>query len=321
MKLEFDYPAGSGAKPIHIAAAAVSGETDPLVEVLLCRPAHLEAVPCCSVTRESVRDGFVASREIALAQHRDLQKALERRGVRCRSMPAIPGLPDLCFTRDSAVTTPWGLLGLRPAMPHRQGEVDEVLRVARSAGIPTIGRIERGTVEGGDVCIARPGLVVIGCSGERTDQQGARALADLFVTAGWSAEIYNFDPHFLHLDTQFCMVAEDLALGCSEVLSDAFLATLRRLEIEVLPVSYKEARTLGCNVLALGNRRILSAVTNRRVNEVLSARGFDVETVDVSQFTQCGGGIHCLTMPINRVPCEQSAFIRSARNREGADDE
>lgn len=300
MKLDFDYPVATGARSA-VVRAAICAETDTLDDVLLCRPDFLEAVPCCSVTQQSVRTGFATCRESAANQHRALQEALERNGVRCRTIPAKPGLPDLCFTRDSAVTTPWGVLGLRPALPHRRPEVDEVLATARALGIPVVGRIDRGTVEGGDVCVARPGLVIIGCSGERTNDQGAQDVAELFQRAGWSAVVYPFDSHFLHLDTQFCMVADDLALACEEVLDDGFLATLRRLGIETLPVTYKEARGLGCNVLALGGRRILSSAANVRVNDCLSARGFDVEALDVSQFTRCGGGIHCLTMPISRT--------------------
>jgi arginine deiminase len=105
--------------------------------------------------------------------------------------------------------------------------------------------------------------------------------------------------------------ADDLALACEDVLSDGFLASLSRHGIETLPVSYKEARKLGCNVLALGRKRIFSSADNTRVNQLLRARGFDVGALEISQFTNCGGGIHCLTMPINRVPPQaESSVVR-----------
>ncbi len=309
MKLDFDYALGGGPAPVRFPSPSVVGETDVLTDVLLCRPTYLDTVPCCSVTRESIRDGFTVSREAATQQHAALEAALVRNGVRCTLLPESAGLPDLCFTRDTSVMTPWGLLGLRPAASHRRDEVLEVLGMAMRSDIPLLGSVEHGTVEGGDVCVARPGLVIIGSSSERTDDVGATAIADLFRSAGWAAEIYRFDPHFLHLDTQFCMVAEDLALACTDVLSDDFLMMLSGRGIETLPVSYKEARRLGCNVLSLGRRRVLSSSDNRRVNDLLSARGFEVEAIDVSQFARCGGGIHCLTMPINRTnngPTERS---------------
>ena len=68
----------------------------------------------------------------------------------------------------------------------------------------------------------------------------------------------------------------------------------------MIPVSYKEARRLGCNLLALGRRRVIASAGNVRVAAELRRRGVRVDMVDVSQFERCGGGIHCLTMPIAR---------------------
>jgi N-dimethylarginine dimethylaminohydrolase len=301
MKLDLDLALPAGLLRGQKVPFGVCGETDRLAEVLLCRPSYLSAVPCCSVTREQLRGGFSVSVERALAQHRGLQASLERHGISCRILPARPDLPDLCFTRDAAVMTPWGLLALNPAMPHRRNEVAEIERFAWYASVPLLGAIEQGQAEGGDICVARPGLVLIGCSGERTDEAGAEAVAAIFQAHGWDAHIYRFDPHFLHLDTQFCMVAEDLALACTDVLGDDFLAILDAEGIETIDVSYKEARALGCNVLALGERHILSSAANTRVNRLLRGRGFDVDEVDIAQFTACGGGLHCLTLPLARI--------------------
>jgi arginine deiminase len=102
MKLEFDYLQSAGASSVAAARASVFAEADPLTDVLLCRPDHLEAVPCCSVTRESVRNGFAACADEAIKQHHGVRNALERNGVRYRMVPARPGLADLC----SLVTRP-----------------------------------------------------------------------------------------------------------------------------------------------------------------------------------------------------------------------
>jgi len=51
MKLEFS-DGMAGALQRQTAQTGIYSETDPLTELLLCRPTYLEAVPCCSVTRE-----------------------------------------------------------------------------------------------------------------------------------------------------------------------------------------------------------------------------------------------------------------------------
>lgn len=298
MKLDFAGALTGGTPREQLIG--VSGEAHRLTDVLLCPPTYLEAVPCCSVTRESLCDGFVPSIVEATRQHRALELALSTEGVRVSQLMAQPGLPDMCFVRDAAVMTPWGLLGLNPAAEHRSLETAYALVHARNAKIPTLGQIEVGTVEGGDVCIARSGLLIVGWSGERTSERGAEAVCELFGAAGWKTMTYRFDPHFLHLDTQFCMIDDDLALACVDVLHDDFLRTMTAEGIELIPVSYKEARRLGCNLLSLGARRVVASAANVRITRELRRRGVKVTSVDVSQFERCGGGIHCLTMPIAR---------------------
>lgn len=301
MKLDF-FSSGSPANQ-RLPRCAVASETDRLTDVLLCRPTFLEPVPCCSVTQESLRAGFATSVPTALAQHRGLQAALERAGVRCHFVAPEQTMPDMCFTRDALVTTPWGLLALKPAAEHRQAEADHALKALRALGAPLAARVRHGFAEGGDIAIIRKGLVVIGCSGDRTDETGAENVAAIFHGQGWKVIVYRFDPHFLHLDTQFAMVGEDLALACTDVLSDQFLGEIAARGIETIAVSYKESRALGCNILALGDRRVLASADNGRVNALLRARGYAVETVEIDQFTRCGGGVHCLTMPLARTSC------------------
>lgn len=284
------------------SAWGVDSEYGTLARVLLCAPDALSMVPCNSVTKEALRKGLEISPIAARTQHVALVRALAEAGVETVIADASPSLPDQVFARDTTVMTPWGLVGLRPGAFHRRGEVSHVMAQAEAAGVPILGQIGAGLIEGGDVCVLRPGTVVIGVSGNRTNEEGAEALATIFRRRGWKALLYHFDPHFLHLDTIFATVDERLALGCRDVLDDDFLRTLERLGIEILPVSYKEARKLGCNVVALGDRRVMTSVDNARVNAELAGRGYRVLPVDVSQFTRCGGGIHCLTMPLARRP-------------------
>lgn len=38
-----------------------------------------------------------------------------------------------------------------------------------------------------------------------------------------------------------------------------------------------------------------------RLNRILERSGFDVVEIEIDQFTRCGGGVHCLTMPLARL--------------------
>jgi len=301
MKPEFlNIPAGVASRR-DAPRWSVRSESDRLTDVLLCAPAHLSPVPCCSVTRESLDRGFETDTRKALAQHRDLRAALERHAVRCHMLDPLPGLPDLCFTRDSAVVTPWGPVLLNPALGHRCREVDHVARYLSELDTGPVRRIERGTVEGGDVCVARDGLAIIGWSGERTSLAGAERLAALFRTHGWDVLLCPFDAYHLHLDTIFCMVDARTALACTDALPQEFLRALEARGIRILPVLPEESRQLGCNILSLDGQTVLVAKGETRLEALLCQAGFETVPIDISEFAACGGGLHCLTMPLARA--------------------
>jgi N-dimethylarginine dimethylaminohydrolase len=259
-------------------------------------------VPCNAVTRDSLARGLSSCTASAAAQHRALVSRLEACGVRCHLVPPKPGLSDLAFTRDSVFMTPWGLVELRPSEPHRRGEPAHLAAALRTLGVEILGSVGEGKVEGGDVCLLRPGLVLIGISGERTDESGARALGRIFEQRGWRALYTRIDPRYLHLDTQFCLVSRHRAVACLETLDSGFAATMAGLGIDLLPAAPDEVDRLEANLLSLGGCRVVAPSGGARINRLLRSLGHDVIEVEIDQFARCGGGVHCLTMPLARAP-------------------
>jgi arginine deiminase len=278
----------------------VESETGRLTDVLLSAPRHLRLVPCNDAARASLASGLDCCTATAGRQHGGLVEALESEGVCCHFVPPAADLPDLAFTRDAVLMTPWGLIELRPAAPHRQAEAALVRDAVRGLGVPWLGRVREGTIEGGDVCILRPGVVLIGYSGDRTNRMGARALARLFQERGWHVVHVCFDSRFLHLDTQFTMLSPGRAVACVETLGLGFAERMRDLGIELVPVTAEEVAALGANLLSLGGGRIVAPAGSRRLNGVLAGLGYRVIEVGIDQFLRCGGGVHCLTLPLAR---------------------
>lgn len=289
-----------GAEVRSRIEARVFAETDPLTDVLLCPPSYLSPIPCCAVTRSSLRRGHATSRQAAMRQHRALAATLTGLGVTCHFLDPASELPDLCFTRDVAGTTPWGVSLLNPAKSHRASEVAQIATCLRDLVASPLSTVDDGHIEGGDVCIARDGLLIVGISGERTTARGAEAFARRFRRSGWQVVFCPFDAHFLHLDTIFCMAGPDTALAHVEALDAEFLATVAALGIEIVPVTYDEVQSLGCNILSVDGRAVIAGSAAPRVNRMLRQAGFVVHELDVSEMTACGGGIHCLTMPLRR---------------------
>jgi len=289
------------AVPVARGIEGPDSEYGLLKEVLLASPRNLSIVPCNRVSEDALQKGRSSCGISASRQHRALLDVLVKAGVRVRTVQPVAGLPDLAFTRDTSLMTPWGLIGLRPGIAHRREEVPVVLETARAAGVSILGRVDRGSVEGGDVCLLRPGHLVIGVSGERTTSEGARSLGSFFEQRGWTVTRTAVDPDLLHLDTHFCVIDRNVALACVEKLEPAFMAMIAALGIEVIPVREEEIASLGCNVLSLGRKRVISTGSAPRVDEAMRMHGFEVLTVPLGEFTQCGGGVHCLTMPLRRA--------------------
>lgn len=287
-------------EPAPSPRSGVDSEYGRLRTVLMAGPEQLRAVSCNSVTREMLKNGVALCSTLATIQHSALIQALEDEGISVIRLGCSGDLPDLCFTRDTSIVTPWGLVGAAPGARHRRDEVDYILESAMATGIPVLGRVNRGRIEGGDVMVLRPGLLLIGVSGDRTTAEGAEALRVIYESHGWKVLVHRFDPHFLHMDTQLCLVDHDLAVACEDVLDDAFLATLKGLGIRLIAATYKELRRLGCNLLSLGDRRVMTTGTAPRIDALLSGLGYRVIPIDLSEFVKCGGGVHCLTQAIAR---------------------
>jgi arginine deiminase len=65
-------------------------------------------------------------------------------------------------------------------------------------------------------------------------------------------------------------------------------------------VTYRDAMRLGCNILSLGQGRVVSSRGSTTLNAALRAEGLTVLAPDLSLFTAGGGGPHCLTCPLLR---------------------
>lgn len=282
---------------------AIASETGRLREVLLCRPDHYDWIPTNDIARATLVGGHVIDRDVLLAQYAEFEDALRTAGVHCRYLEPEPGLPYQVYTRDSSQMTPWGVARTRLAMPQREGESREVERFYAAAGTPVWREAPDAAIEGGDIHLVRDKLAIVGHSGGRTVKSAAEVFAAGCFEEGWEARTVPFDEHFLHLDVIFSMVADGLALACEDALGADFPGFLEDKGIRRISVSLDEAMDgMACNVLALGQGRVLSPRHSRRVNALMRAEGLEVLDPALDLFAAGGGSAHCMTMPLLRDP-------------------
>jgi N-dimethylarginine dimethylaminohydrolase len=279
----------------------VDSETGPLLDVLVCPTDHFEWIPVNTTSLRTLASGAQLDRATVVAQHAELVDALRTAGVTVHELEPRPEHPYMVYTRDSSQMTPWGPVINQMRWEQRWGEFFWLKEWYERTGNPPWHYVTNGTVEGGDVSVCEPGLLIVGASGVRTSEAGAAQLCGWFAERDWDTYVVPFDDHFCHLDLLFDMVAPGLALVCEDGLPEDFLRFLDARRIRRIPVSYREAIQVQANVLALGNDRVVSPRMHTRINDALRAEGLEVLDPDLSELVKGGGSAHCLTQAMRRA--------------------
>jgi N-dimethylarginine dimethylaminohydrolase len=273
-----------------------------LRHVLLGPPDNFRWLPTSTISKATLASGARFDAELARSQHRELVSIYESAGVAVHMLEPDPALPYQVFARDSSVATPAGAVVTQMAQPWRRGEYAAVIRFFQENEIPIAGVITAGSLEGGDVTIVEPGVMLIGNGEERTTVEGARQLAAWVEAAGWEVRIEPIQSQFLHIDVLVSILAPKLAAVCVESASGGLVAWLRAKGFEIVEVSTADAFKLGVNAISLGDGRVLSSAASANLNAELRALGLEVFDPDLSMFTRGGGGAHCLAQALDRDP-------------------
>lgn len=275
-------------------------ETGLLHDVLLGPPDNFRWLPTSAISKATLDSGARFDHELAMSQHRELVSIYESAGVTVHKLEPDPALPYQVFARDSSVMTPKGAVVTQMAQQWRRGEYAPVIRFYQGSDIPIHRMITAGSIEGGDVTIVEPGVMLIGNGEERTQVQAARQLAEWMEAEGWEVRIEPIPGQFVHIDVLVSILAPKLAAVCVESASGGLVAWLREKGFEILEVSTADAFELGVNAISLGGERVISTAGSEKLNDQMRALGLEVFDPDLSMFTKGGGGAHCLAQALRR---------------------
>ncbi len=257
-----------------------------------------------AVAQRSERVGLKFDAAVVKAQYAEMLAVYRQAGVNVRILPPQEGLPYQVYARDSSVMTPWGAIIMQLEKPHRRGEIASVLRFYLENDIPIYDMVTAGNVEGGDFMVLKPGVAICGYSGERSIVPAVHQIKSWFEAEGWEFMTYAFDPHFLHLDVQMGMIAENLAVVCVEAVEPELVDWLRTRGVRIMEISYGEAMNMGTNIVALGDERVLIPATGKKLIAACRAEGLEVLDPDVSMIAAGGGSVHCMCQALRRDPVE-----------------
>ena len=206
------------------------------------------------------------------------------------------------YARDSSFMTPYGAVICQLANPRRRGEYAPALRFYLENNVPIYDMVSMGNFEGGDFNIIKPGVALVGYTDHRSEGVAAKQLAQWFIDEGWEIKFAPIDPFYVHIDLMVCMLTEHCAAVCLETTDPEIVSWLKQMNIEIIPATFEETMALGCNVVALGNDKVLSTLAATDLNQKMRAIGLEVYDPDMTMFTWAGGGVHCMCQPLRRDP-------------------
>jgi N-dimethylarginine dimethylaminohydrolase len=260
--------------------------------ILMCRPDHFgveyEINPWMHVADQ-------VDRPRAARQWDALHRAYTDLGQDVVLAEPVDGLPDMVFSANAGVVWDGTAVLSRFRHPERQGEEPYWERAFEQQGFEVVKPPRELPFEGaGDALFV--GDTLFAGYGFRTDRESHRFVGRALGVDVVSLELV--DPRFYHLDTCFCPLNEQTVIFAPDAFSPRSARTIRKLVAHVIEVPSEVAAGFACNAIALGNR-VISSTAAEHLGPQLHAEGFETTALPMTEFMKSGGGVRCLSLPLD----------------------
>jgi N-dimethylarginine dimethylaminohydrolase len=234
-----------------------------------------------------------------------LRGALQALGARIETVPAVPGLPDLVFTANSAVVLDRIALLARFRHPERQAEEPHFAaafhRLRARGLLDAVRTLPDGLVlEGAGDCVwdSARRLFWMGY-GQRSDAAARHAVEDTFGVDVVALELA--DPRFYHLDTALCPLPRGEVIYLPQAFTAEGVAVIRdRVSADCrIEITMADAARLAANAVAIDDAVVLVDDCSAALRARLQERGYQVIGTPLTGFRRSGGAAFCLTLRLD----------------------
>ncbi|MDY5635509.1 MAG: arginine deiminase family protein [Streptococcus orisratti] len=271
--------------------------TSRLRKVLLCKPEFLVSAAPINVISEHYTKPL--NRDKMMQEFESVVKAYEENEVEVIQVTSSENMPNAVFTRDFGGNVKEGYILGRFKKEIRFEERNHYEMIMSELGISKIAEVDDGYFEGGDFAFIDEKTLAIGVI-DRTNLTGVDEIRKQLEPYGYKVYAVKANPDYLHLDMCFNLVSPNLAIAYEAGLPDDFLDLLKEKGIKVISGTEEMIFKHGYNVEALGDNRVISLRQNAFINDALRKEGMEVIEVDISELLKAGGGVHCMTFPLER---------------------
>jgi dimethylargininase len=221
-------------------------------------------------------------------------------GWKTIAVPVSCPCPDGAFIEDAVVVFKDIAVLTRPCAPSRRPEVFGIEESLEPLGY-SMGRIEApGTLEGGDV-LAVGDTVYVGM-GRRSNAEGIDQLRTILQPSGATVIAVPMG-RALYLKSALTALPDGSFIGYTPALVDPGL----------FPKFHAVPELQGSNVVLLGGDKVLIAANCRRSARLIAGLGFDVVSVDISEFQKREGDVTCLSVRLPEAPTTSPSTANLSR--------
>ena len=222
-------------------------------------------------------------------QHSSYRAALAACGIAVTALPPLDGHPDCAFVEDTAICLPELFVICRPGAASRLGEVASVTTVLPTDRPQHILQ-SPATIEGGDVLVA--GKTIFVGRSTRTNAAGIAALDAATAPFGYQVVAVEV-PGALHLKTAATALAPDLLLVNPAWVDVAAFGDVRHIAVSA-------GEQFASNILSVNGAVFMHAGLPQTA-AAITAAGFAVTPLDVSEFAKAEAGLTCLSLLVPGV--------------------
>ena len=223
--------------------------------------------------------------ELAIIQHQEYINALQQCGLEVHILEADENYPDSVFVEDVALLTDQCAIITNPGAKSRKGEVDEMEKVL-SKFYSNIEKISSpGTVEAGDIMMVGNHFY-IGLS-DRTNPKGAEQMISILGKYGLTGSSVELN-EMLHLKTGVSYLENNNMLVAGEFMNHPEFEKFERIAIP-------KDEMYAANSLWI-NDKVLVPAGNYKVKKMIENAGYEVISLDMSEFRKLDGGLSCLSL-------------------------
>lgn len=275
----------------------VKNGTGELKRVLVSPPTYLKPAPINEIAKkwkDSILDIDKMQDEYQL-----FVDTYQKNGVKVETLQPNEQRPNSVFARDFGGCIQEGyILGNFKYKLREKERIDYEYKM-KELHIPKIATVTKGCFEGGDFMFIDERHILIGMA-DRTNHAGFLELKEQLEPYGYHVIPAELPQEYLHLDMCFNLVDDKLAVAYEKGMPDTVKKLCKELEIEIIPVEEESIFLHGCNLQALGKKRVFSLARNKQLNEQLDQKGMHVIELEIEEILKAGGGPHCMTFPLER---------------------